>query len=254
MSSARLGDEQAGEDPTVRELEAELAGVLGQEAAIFVPSATMANVIALLCQVRPGEEVLGHEHGHLFRWRGLVARHWLARCSPGCPAATDGSPGAWFGIMRSSLTRRASRRAVSSSSRTRTTRQAAGRGRCPSWMPSTTPAGNSASPCTSTAHACLNAATAARVPPSRISAAARSVTICFSKGLGCPAGAALAGPAEALRPGRPDQADAGWLHAPGRCPGCCRALRATPQRRPARRRPRRRPTARRAAAQRPACR
>ena len=46
MSSARLGDEQAGEDPTVRELEAELSGVLGQEAAIFVPSATMANVIA----------------------------------------------------------------------------------------------------------------------------------------------------------------------------------------------------------------
>jgi threonine aldolase len=48
----------------------------------------------------------------------------------------------------------------------------------------------------------FNAATAARVPPSRICAAACSVTICFSKGLGCPAGAALAGPAEVLRPGR----------------------------------------------------
>ena len=68
MCTARLGDEQSREDPTVTELEVEVAGMLGHECALFVPSATMANLIAVLCQVLPGEEVLGHQHCHIFRY------------------------------------------------------------------------------------------------------------------------------------------------------------------------------------------
>jgi threonine aldolase len=202
MSSARLGDEQAGEDPTVRELEAELAGVLGQEAAIFVPSATMANVIALLCQVAPGEEVFGHEHGHLFRYEAGGSAALAGAVLTGLPGGDGWFPG--------SLVRDQAQLADSAHQpRTRlvvvenTHNTAGGR----AWpLPQLDALYETCRELGLPVHVdgsrLFNAATAARVPPSRISAAARSVTICFSKGLGCPAGAALAGPAEVLRPGR----------------------------------------------------
>ena len=202
MSSARLGDEQAGEDPTVLELEAELAGVLGQEAAIFVPSATMANVIALLCQVRPGEEVLGHEHGHLFRYEAGGSAALAGAVLTGLPGDDGWSPG--------SLVRDHAQLADSAHQpRTRlvvvenTHNTAGGR----AWpLPQLDALYDTCRELGLPVHVdgsrLFNAATAARVPPSRICAAACSVTICFSKGLGCPAGAALAGPAEVLRPGR----------------------------------------------------
>ncbi len=57
MARAEVGDDVYGEDPTVRVLEARVAELLGKEAAIFVPSGTMANQIALLCHTRRADEV-----------------------------------------------------------------------------------------------------------------------------------------------------------------------------------------------------
>jgi hypothetical protein len=114
---------------------------------------------------------------------------------------TDGFPGAWSGIMRSSLTRCTSRGPVWSSSKIRTTRQAAGRGHCPNWMPSMTPAGNSISQCTSAVHACSTRPRPPRSCPAGSPWQAVLSRSASPKGLGCPAGAALAGPAEVLRPG-----------------------------------------------------
>ena len=58
MAEAEVGDDQYGEDPTVNRLQARIADMLGQEAALFVPSGTMANQIALKIMTRPGDDVV----------------------------------------------------------------------------------------------------------------------------------------------------------------------------------------------------
>ena len=58
MAEARVGDDVWGEDPTVRELEELGAAMLGKERALFVPSGTMANQIAIHVHCRPGDEVV----------------------------------------------------------------------------------------------------------------------------------------------------------------------------------------------------
>src|SRR5262245_35727206 len=64
MARAEVGDDVYGEDPTVRALEERVAHLLGKEAALFVPSGTMANQIALAVQTQPGDEVLIGEGAH----------------------------------------------------------------------------------------------------------------------------------------------------------------------------------------------
>jgi threonine aldolase len=69
MAQAVVGDDVWGEDPTVKELEARAAEFLGQEAALFVPSGTMANQVAVHVHCRPGDELIceqrsqGRRHG-----------------------------------------------------------------------------------------------------------------------------------------------------------------------------------------------
>ena len=65
MAAAEVGDEQRGADPTTRALEERVAQLLGHEAAVFLPSGTMCNEIALALHVRPGgDEVILHESAH----------------------------------------------------------------------------------------------------------------------------------------------------------------------------------------------
>jgi threonine aldolase len=66
MATAEVGDEQRREDPTVNELERVAAELLGQEEAVYLPTATMANQIALRILTRPGQEVLAEEASHVF--------------------------------------------------------------------------------------------------------------------------------------------------------------------------------------------
>src|SRR5438874_8607475 len=65
MTSAPLGDEQLREDPTVNELQRRAAELLGQEAALFLPTATMANQIALKISTRPGGQLIAEERTHV---------------------------------------------------------------------------------------------------------------------------------------------------------------------------------------------
>ena len=65
MARAEVGDDVYGEDPTVSRLEREVAALLGKEAALFVPSGSMGNQIALLLHTRPGDEVIVGEGAHL---------------------------------------------------------------------------------------------------------------------------------------------------------------------------------------------
>jgi threonine aldolase len=70
MSEAELGDDVFGEDPNVNRLQERAAEVLGKEAAVFVPSGTMANLIGVLVNARNGQEVIADADSHLFLLEG----------------------------------------------------------------------------------------------------------------------------------------------------------------------------------------
>jgi threonine aldolase len=68
IAEAVVGDEQKREDPTVTALEERAAALLGQEEAVFVPTATMANQIALRVLTEPGDEAVAEAEAHIFRY------------------------------------------------------------------------------------------------------------------------------------------------------------------------------------------
>ena len=68
MLEAEVGDEQRGEDPTVNALCERVADLLGKEAAVFLPSGTMCNEIALLVHCRPGDEILCDRTSHILNY------------------------------------------------------------------------------------------------------------------------------------------------------------------------------------------
>jgi len=65
MAEAPVGDDVFGDDPTVQRLEARVAEILGKEAALFVPSGTMANQIAVRIHTQPGDEILVEAGAHI---------------------------------------------------------------------------------------------------------------------------------------------------------------------------------------------
>jgi threonine aldolase len=65
MARAPVGDDQHGEDPSVNELQARLAGLLGKEAALFMASGTMANQVALKTLTAPGDDVVVGQEAHI---------------------------------------------------------------------------------------------------------------------------------------------------------------------------------------------
>jgi threonine aldolase len=76
MAAAPVGDDVYGEDPTVNELEAEVAGRFGQEAAVFVPTGTMGNQICLRLLVPPAQELLCDADAHIVTYEdGGAAQH-----------------------------------------------------------------------------------------------------------------------------------------------------------------------------------
>ncbi len=86
MAEAEVGDDVYGEDPTVRALEERVAGLFGHEAALFTPTGSMANVLAVRSVVAPGQEVLCEASAHIARAElgahgaisGVTMRTWLA--------------------------------------------------------------------------------------------------------------------------------------------------------------------------------
>lgn len=70
MMSAKVGDDVFGEDPTVNELEKKLADMFNMEAALFCPSGTMSNQIAIKCFTNPMDEVICDQTAHVYRYEG----------------------------------------------------------------------------------------------------------------------------------------------------------------------------------------
>lgn len=78
MARAEVGDDVFGNDPTINALQDRVAELLGKEAALYVPSGTMANQIAIRAQTEAGDEIIGHEDGHIIHYES------------GAPAALSG--------------------------------------------------------------------------------------------------------------------------------------------------------------------
>lgn len=70
MYAAPLGDDVFGEDPTVNALEEKIAALFGKEAALFCPSGTMTNQIAIRLHTGPQKEVICHQHSHIYLYEG----------------------------------------------------------------------------------------------------------------------------------------------------------------------------------------
>lgn len=193
MAQAPLGDEQKREDPTTLAFEARIAALLGQERALLLPSATMANQIALALLAKAGDEVICHRNAHIFNYEtGGAAMISRAQLLP-----VEGERGFFDGNTIESVIRvddphhPRSRVVV-----VENTSNAGGGGVWPD------------DHFDAVVESCralrlslhidgarlMNAAIARGVPPSRWGQHATTVQMCFSKGLGCPFGAVLAMP------------------------------------------------------------
>ena len=80
MASAIVGDDVLGDDPTVIELQNRVSSLLGKKAALFVPSGTMSNAVAIKAQTKHGDEIVTHSKSHIYLYEagGYAA---LAGCS-----------------------------------------------------------------------------------------------------------------------------------------------------------------------------
>ena len=70
IATAEVGDDVLGDDPTVKQLERFVAGLLGKEAAVFMPSGTMTNQIAIRTHTEPGDEVILESQAHIYYYEG----------------------------------------------------------------------------------------------------------------------------------------------------------------------------------------
>ena len=198
IATAVVGDEQKREDPTVNELERRGAEFLGQEEAVFLPTATMANQIALQILGRPGDALLVERHAHIM-------------------LSELGGPAAHSGLLTIGLEGtkgRFSPDQVVSEIRDRTSVHVP-----PTRIVAVENTHNSSGgrvwpleEIDAIVAACrehdlavhldgarlVNAAVACGVDTARIGGAFDTVTLCFSKGLGCPLGALIAGSHELM--------------------------------------------------------
>src|ERR1700712_349516 len=89
MAEAEVGDDVYGEDPTINRLEARAAEITGKEAALFVPTGTMGNTIALKLLTEHGQEVICDSRAHLFDWE-LSMLAWFSGCQIRSAETPDG--------------------------------------------------------------------------------------------------------------------------------------------------------------------
>lgn len=195
MAAAEVGDEQKHEDPTTNALQDAVAALLGKPAAVFLPSASMANAIALKVHLRPGDELIAERWAHIVVWEG---GGYAALAGAAINALTTEN-----GVFSGEQITAAVRPEDPHYPRTRlvcveNTHNAGG---------GTVWTREQLDDVTQTAKRhnlslhldgarLMNAATASGRPAAELAAPFDSVTLCLSKGLGCPVGAVLAGTRE----------------------------------------------------------
>ena len=192
MARAEVGDDVFGDDPTVKELEAEAAALLGKESALFTPSGTMANQLAIRGHTEPGDEILVEANAHVYYYES------------GGPAALSGVMcrclNGQRGIFGGAEIEAALRPPDQHFARTRLVcvENTHNRGGGKIWPLERI----QEVAATARKHGLQlhldgarlwNASVAAGIPERDYAAHFDSVSVCFSKGLGAPIGSALAG-------------------------------------------------------------
>jgi threonine aldolase len=81
MAAAEVGDDVYGEDPTVNRLQEEAAAALGKEAALFIPSGSMGNLLAVKCHTQPGDEVVIERNAHIVQFE-MGGMAWFSGVLP----------------------------------------------------------------------------------------------------------------------------------------------------------------------------
>lgn len=199
MARAETGDDVYSEDPTVNRLEAMMAERLGKEASLYVPTGTMANQIAVGCHTRPGDELICDPLAHVYLWEGGgIARLW------GVTTRTITGKNGW--IDEAALTTAGLRPSDEHYARSRLVCMENTHNRL----------GGKAIPVNTLTAACrwakehglathldgarlFNAVVASNVNAESIAAPFDTVSVCFSKGLGCPMGSVIAGRRDMIR-------------------------------------------------------
>ena len=198
IAEAIVGDEQKREDPSVTALQERVAALLGHEAALFLPTATMANQIALKLHGRPGDVLVAEEHSHVlvFEYGGVAAHAGLM---------TLGLRGSGGRISSEQVRRAAAPSTKAADQRVTvlsledTHNNAGGRVWPLAELEDVVATARELSLAVHLDGArLLNASTALEVEPAEIAARFDTVTLCLSKGLGCPLGALLAGSEELI--------------------------------------------------------
>jgi threonine aldolase len=195
MAAAEVGDDVLGDDPTVRKLEERTAEVLGKEAAVYMPSGTMTNQVAIRAHTESGDEIIIEEHAHSY----------FLEC--GGPASLSGVSCRLIRGLRGIFTGADLRAALRPKnlhyppSRLVCVENTHNRGGGSVW-----PLERVAEVAAIAREAGLrmhldgarlwNASVASGIPEREYARHFDSVSVCFSKGLGAPVGSALAGTAE----------------------------------------------------------
>jgi threonine aldolase len=201
MFEAEVGDDVYAEDPTINRLEAMAADIFGREAALFVPSGTMGNQIAIKLHTHHGQEVICEERGHVFNYEMAMMAHFSG-VVPRTVWAEDGIL-TWHHVQSKLKTKSYHAAKTGLVSLENTHNMAGG---------TITPLDIFDEVCNQVHAAGLpvhldgarvfNASVALGIPVAQLTAKADTVMFCLSKGLGAPVGSLLVGSAELMDRGR----------------------------------------------------
>ena len=202
MAAAEVGDDVFGDDPTVNRLEAAAAERVGKQAALFVPSGTMANLIGVLVNSRPGDEILLGDECHIFNYEvGGSARiagvqtHALRNAADGSLAVEE--------VLAAVRPPNIHHSRTSLLCLENTHNRCGGAALTLDQMDSLTAAAHGAALRVHLDGARLfNAQAALGAPAARIARDCDTVSFCFSKGLGCPVGSVICGSEEIIAEAR----------------------------------------------------
>ena len=201
MAEAEVGDDVYGEDPTINRLEARAAEIFGREAAIYVPSGTMGNQIAIKLHTRPGQEIICEERGHIFNYE-MAMLSWFSGCIVR-PVAAPGGILTWE-LIRPKIAGSIYYLAQTGLISLENTHNMAGGAVMPEAVlhEICDRAHEAGLPVHLDGARVFNAAVALGVPVDRLTAKCDSVMFCLSKGLGAPVGSLLVGSKEFIRQAR----------------------------------------------------
>lgn len=198
MAEAQVGDDVFGDDPTVQRLQTRVAELVGKEAAIFVPSGTMSNLIAILVHCRPGDELVCESGCHIYYYE----QGGYAQIAGVAVRSVPGQHGILEAEQLEGLVRPDDVHAVRTRLVTLENTHNRGGGRIQPYTTVEAICGWARSHGLKThldGARLMNAVVATGIEAARWAKHFDTVGICFSKGLGAPVGSALAGPNDLIR-------------------------------------------------------